>query len=171
MRAANPRESVHDPFPTSTLCTYYFPSAIWDPQGAWDHHWQLSSLCDSIIDYRLSQPLRAVNSNHNFTDFAIPAAEDGLSPPVGDFSVFSTLSVMKTSDFECLKINDLYHPHAPTKPGGFGVLFGGPDYETGGVELVVREEAAMWKYYGYYEIIKLERVGWAEWNAVNYDVS
>lgn len=95
--------------------------------------------------------------------------------------IFSKLAVMETSDFKCLKVNDLYHPHAPTKPGGFGVLFGGPEYESGDVqddeasgamrELVVREEAGMWRYYGSYRMIKLERVGRAEWNAVNKDVS
>lgn len=171
MRAANPRESVHDLFPTSTLCTDYLPSAIWDPQGAWDHHWQLLSLCDSIIDYRLSQPLPAANSNHKFTNLAIPPAANGLFPPIGDHKIFLNRPVMETSDFDCLKVNRLYHPHAPTKPGCFGVLFGGPEYETGGVELVVREEAATWQYYGTYEIIELERIRREEWNAVNYDVS
>lgn len=78
---------------------------------------------------------------------------------------------MKTSDLKCLRVNELHHPHAPTKPGGFGVLFGGPEYKTGGVELVVREEAGMWRYFGAYRMIKLERVDRAEWNAVNKDVS
>lgn len=142
-----------------------------------DHYGQLPPLCSSIIDYRVSKPQPSANSNHKFTTFTIPTSQyPSVSAPP---HLFNAVSSSAKSELKLLTVNALHQPHAPTKPGEFGVLFTGSECVRKGngkdgevlYDLVVREGNKAWRYYGVYKAIRLQNLGRGEWHAVDKDVS